>query len=231
MSLGQFVSATGERRQRMISIEDAIRYRRFSKNYFDQNASSEDERVLRGLVGQRLVAFNPYRHSKYRFESWSCLKLADETVNIIVSDTIVAVGGGETDDGGTMLVRVDEDAEHQFAVGLEIADATIEDVAIVTDHAVTTSHGEVAWSTDRFQAVVLDFGGRYLVFDKGPWFGTDIHCIACDDYMTELMDDRADWETDVEETPDGAYGLDCEVRWLAHPANTTTIRVVREGDL
>ena len=83
---------------------------------------------------------------------------------------------------------------------------------------------------DRFQAVVLDFGGRYLVFDKSPWFGTDIHCIACDDYMTELMDDRADWETDVEETPDGAYGLDCEVRWLAHPANTMTIRVVREGD-
>lgn len=46
----------------------------------------------------------------------------------------------------------------------------------------------------------------------------------------QLMDDRADWETDVGETPDGAYGLNCEVRWLAHPENTVTIRAIREGN-
>lgn len=212
-------------------LEHAIRNRRSSENHFDQTASPEDERILRELIGQQLVAISPYRRSKDKFESWSCLRLQDETVNIIVSETIVPIGDGETDDGGTMLVRVAEDAEHQFTDGLEIADATIEDAAIVTDHAVATSQGEVAWSTDRFQAVVLDLGGRYLVFDKGPWFGTDIRCIACDDYMPELMDDRADWETDVEKTPDGAHWLDCEVRWLAHPANNMTIRVTREGDL
>lgn len=215
----------------MSSIEDAIRNRRSSENYFDQTESQEDERILRGLVGQRLFAISPYRHSKDRFESWSCLRLEDETVNIIVSETIIPFGDGETDDGGAMVIRVAEDAEHQFTDELGLADATVEDVAIVTDQAATTFHGEVAWSTDRFQAVVLDLGGRYLVFDKGPWFCTDIRCIACDGYVSELMDDRADWETDVEETPDGAYGLDCEVRWLAHPENTMTIRVTREGDL
>lgn len=214
----------------MSSIEDAIRNRQFSKNYFDQTASSEDERVLRGLVGQRLVAFNPYRHSKGRFESWSCLKLEGTTVNIIVSEKVVPIGDGETDDGSVMLARIAEDAERQFTDGVELADATVRDVAIVTDHAVEILGGKIMWSTDRFQAVVLNLGDRYLVFDKGPWFDTEIRCISCGDYVPELMQDRADWETDPDETPEGAYGLDCEVRWLANPSQTETFCVMREGN-